>query len=302
MSSHDRLLPLYTTDRPEVHDVIAEMRAVLDAFDDRVLIGEIYLPVDRLVTYYGADLRGAQLPFNFQLLLLDRWDAVSLARIIVAYDAALPPGGWPNWVLGNHDRPRIASRVGAAQARIAAMLLLTLRGTPTVYMGDELGMRDTTIAPDRVRDPAELREPGQGLGRDPERTPFPWTLAPGRGFTTGTPWLPVGDDPPLSAQADDPSSMVSLYRRLIALRRAHPALLAGELTHVTADGGVLSYRRTGGGQTVAVLLNIAQAPTPPITLAGTLLASTHGGPADASVGPSIVLQPDQGVVVLLSTR
>jgi alpha-glucosidase len=165
LPSHDQLLPVYTTDRPEVHQVVAGMRAVVNEFDGRVLIGELYLPIDRLVTYYGMHGDGAQLPFNFQLLLLQDWSAGTIAGIIAQYEAALPPGAWPNWVLGNHDRPRIASRIGTAQARVATMLLLTLRGTPTIFMGDELGMVDTPISSAAVRDPAELREPGKGLGR-----------------------------------------------------------------------------------------------------------------------------------------
>src|SRR5262249_27343576 len=125
------LVPLYTTDRPEVHDVIRRMRMVVDEFANRVLIGEIYLPIERLVAYYGRDLQGLHLPFNFALLSAS-WQARPIARIIEEYEFALPAGGWPNWVLGNHDRPRIASRIGEKQARCAAMLLLTLRGTRPV--------------------------------------------------------------------------------------------------------------------------------------------------------------------------
>ena len=108
-----------------------EMRRVVDEFPDRVLIGEIYLPLQRLVAYYGTDLSGANLPFNFALLSAP-WQARAIAKLIDDYEAALPFGAWPNWVLGNHDRPRIASRIGPAQTRIAPMLLLTLRGTPTM--------------------------------------------------------------------------------------------------------------------------------------------------------------------------
>jgi alpha-glucosidase len=133
---HEKVLPLHSADQPEVHDVIARMRRVIDEFDDRVLIGEIYLPPQRLVAYYGNNLAGAQLPFNFALLSAP-WNARAIEKIIADYEAALPAGAWPNWVLGNHDRPRVASRVGPDQARIAAMLLLTLRGTPTLYYGDE---------------------------------------------------------------------------------------------------------------------------------------------------------------------
>ncbi len=288
-SSHDRLLPLYTADRPEVQDIVARMRAVLDEFDDRVLIGELYLPIDRLVAYYGRDGRGAQMPFNFQLLLLQDWSAPALARLIREYEAALPPGAWPNWVLGNHDRPRIASRLGPAQARVAAMLLLTLRGTPTVYMGEELGMLDTPIPPHEVQDPAERREPGRGLGRDPERTPIPWEPGPGAGFTTGTPWLPICPTPPVSKQDTDPGSMLSLYRRLIALRRAHPALVAGHIDSVAADGPVLTYRRWLDAESLVVFLNTGDRPVR-LALPGTVLLSTHADPGEQ-------LRPDEGVIL-----
>src|SRR5574341_986768 len=106
----------------------------------------------------------------------------------------LPSYAWPNWVLGNHDKPRIATRIGAAQARVAAMLLLTLRGTPTMYYGDEIGMHDVSISPDQVRDPFEKNVPGLGLGRDPARTPMQWCDEDSAGFTNGKPWLPVADD------------------------------------------------------------------------------------------------------------
>ena len=188
-----RLQATYTTDRPETMDIVADMRAVLDEFGDRVLIGEIYLPYERLVAYYGThpDRPGAHLPFNFRLLLVP-WQAGEIMAAITAYEAVLPAHGWPNWVLGNHDQPRLASRVGRAQARVAAMLLLTLRGTPTVYYGEELGMEDVPIPPDLEQDPA--RFDGPNGGRDPERTPMRWDGSPGAGFTTGTPWLPVGGD------------------------------------------------------------------------------------------------------------
>ena len=168
------------------------------------------------MTYYGTQNDGANLPFNFQLLTLQDWSPQSPASLIKTYEAALPPGAWPNWVLGNHDRPRIASRLGPARAPLAAMLLLTLRGTPTICMGEELGMQDTPIPPKAIRDPAEIRQPGQGQGRDPERNPIPWTAGPGAGFTPGFtnahPWLPIGDTTPADAQAEaeDPGSMRTL--------------------------------------------------------------------------------------------
>ena len=142
------------------------------------------------MAYYGVDLSGFHLPFNFHLLSTP-WDARAIAALIESYEAALPEGGWPNWVLGNHDRSRVASRLGPAQARVAAMLLLTLRGTPTIYQGEEIGMTDVPIPPERVQDPWEKRVPGLGLGRDPARIPMLWDTSPNAGFTTGTPWLPL---------------------------------------------------------------------------------------------------------------
>ena len=145
------------------------------------------------------------------------WSAAGIAHIIAEYEAALPAGAWPNWVLGNHDNHRIASRIGTAQARVAAMLLLTLRGTPTIYYGEEIGMEDVAISAAEVQDPYEKRQPGIGVGRDPERTPMQWDGGPGAGFTTGKPWLRLADDHAtrnVAAQATDATSVLALYRRL----------------------------------------------------------------------------------------
>jgi alpha-glucosidase len=299
-SSHDRLIPLYTSDRPEVHAIVAGLRHVLDEYEDRVMIGELYLPIDRLVTYYGPDLNGAQLPFNFQLLT-SPWKADVIARLIVAYEAALPPDGWPNWVLGNHDRPRIASRVGADQARVAAMLLLTLRGTPTIYYGEEIGLADVPIPPAEVRDPAELREPGRGLGRDPERSPMRWDATPGHGFTTATPWLRFGDQAAdVATEAADPASMYNLYRRLIALRRASPALLHGAVSNVRSDGDLLSFERTADNQHLLILLNLGETGRDIAVAAGRILLSTHG--REGLVSGTIALAGSEAVIIALDQR
>ncbi|HEX5724079.1 MAG TPA: alpha-amylase family glycosyl hydrolase, partial [Longimicrobiaceae bacterium] len=141
----DRLLRVHSGDRPEVHEVIARLRRVLDGYGPgRVLLGEIYNSVERLMPYYGRDGGGCHFPYNFQLIRMP-WEARALDAAIRRYESLLPPGAWPNWVLGNHDRHRIASRVGPAQARVAALLLLALHGTPTLYYGDEIGMTDVPI-------------------------------------------------------------------------------------------------------------------------------------------------------------
>ena len=277
---HEKILTQYSTDQPEVHEVIAEMRQVIDEFDARVLIGEIYLPLHRLVAYYGNDLAGAQMPFNFALLST-LWSARSIEQIVADYEKALPAGAWPNWVLGNHDRPRVASRVGAAQARVAAMLLLTLRGTPTLYYGDEIGMHQVAIAPDQVRDPFEKNVPGIGAGRDGCRTPMQWDATPYAGFSTSAPWLPLPDDflqENVTNLDADAQSILSLYRDLIALRKRLPHLMAGDYVPIAAEGDLLLYRRQSDENAVVVALNLGAEPvsiaSETIGLDGEILLST----------------------------
>jgi alpha-glucosidase len=263
MGEMHRVLQLYSTDQPEVHGIAADMRAIADSYSassgsERVLIGEVYLPVEKLMNYYGKDRAGVHLPFNFQLVDA-AWEARSLATLIADYEAALPPGAWPNWVLGNHDRSRVATKRGQSQARVAAMLLLTLRGTPTLYYGDELGLSDVVIPPAQVQDPRELREPGLTLGRDPVRTPMPWDGSGHAGFSTATPWLPLSTDWPsrnVAQMLQQPNSILALYRRLLAARRAHPALSIGDFTLLDADGDVLAYERRYGSERLIVALNL----------------------------------------------
>jgi alpha-glucosidase len=297
----NRLLQTRSTDQPEVMDVIREMRAVLDAYEgDRLLIGEIYLPLDRLVSYYGPKLSGVHLPFNFQLILAP-WKASTVAAMIVEYEAALPEGGWPNWVLGNHDQKRIASRVGEAQARVAAMLLLTLRGTPTIYYGDEIGLLDVPIPPDLAQDPWEMNEPGQGFGRDPARTPMPWDGSRNAGFTDGEPWLPLGEHAcsNVTAQSADARSMLALHRALLRIRRDELALRAGSLRDVEAVGDVLSYKRIAGERSLLVVLNLGDEDATLDVGASRMrsLLSTHlDGEGEEPSGP-IALRPSEGLVL-----
>ena len=304
MQDIDRLLPLHSADRPEAMAVVAAMRAVADEYDARVLIGEIYLPLDRLVGYYGAPgsggADGVHLPFNFHLLLT-AWTAPALHALVGDYEAALPAGAWPNWVLSNHDKPRIAARVGEGQARVAAVLLLTLRGTPTLYQGDELGLAGEPIPPDRIRDPQALREPGVAFNRDEVRQPMPWSDEAQAGFTTGEPWLPLPSDWPTrnaACQRADPRSMLSLHRRLLALRRAHPALALGAITLAPVAGDVLAYARVDGEETLFVALNLGQAAQAVALPAGewTALLSTLEQAATPVAG-TLTLDGDEAVIL-----
>jgi alpha-glucosidase len=300
MAPNMRLLQIRTIDQPGTHVAIQKMRGVADEYPDKVMIGEAYLPIDRLMAYYGADLTGFHLPFNFHLIS-SAWNPQAIASLIEAYEAALPSGGWPNWVLGNHDRSRVASRIGAAQARVAAMLLLTLRGTPTLYQGEEIGMQDVPIPQGLVQDPWERNVPGLGLGRDPVRTPMPWSSDAQGGFTSGRPWLPLNADLGqlnVSTQGADPQSMLSLHRALLRLRRETEALVSGDLKLLAASEHVLAYERRLGDDCVRVLLNMSnQSQTYPAPGSGReLLLSTYLDDAGAEGTPNVLLRADEGLI------
>ncbi len=304
MNPYRRLKPVHTTDLEEVHGVIAGLRRVMDAYDDRVLIGEIYLPVERLAAYYGANLDGAHLPFNFALLEAE-WNARALADLIARYEGSLPEGGWPNWVLGNHDRPRVATRLGPDQARVAAMLLLTLRGTPTLYYGDEIGMTNVPIPPERVQDPWEKNVPGLGLGRDGVRTPMQWDGSESAGFSDVEPWLPLDAAFPevnVAQQRGASHSMFTLHRELLRLRRLHPALSVGAYVPVAVGGGLLLYGREHAGECFLVALNVGDDPAIASIGAeflGHVAVSTLGDRTDDRVAGEVALRPNEGIVVLL---
>jgi alpha-glucosidase len=301
---YQRLLPVYSTDQTQVHGIVSKLRALVDRYADRVLIGEIYLPIEELVRYYGNQ-RGAHLPLNFQLIAVP-WAAAPLAAAIDKYEGSLGERDWPNWVLGNHDQPRVASRIGAEQARVAALLLLSLRGTPTLYYGDELGMYNGSISGAQSRDPQERNEPGQGFGRDPERTPMRWDESPGAGFTRGEPWLPFADPPSanVSAQRADPRSMLSLYRQLLELRQRTPALHSGLYRPLWSHhDNTLGFLRESGAERYLIALNLSGEPRSCVPerlpLQGRLLLSTHLDRAGEALSGRLELRSHEAVIARL---
>jgi alpha-glucosidase len=291
-------------DEPGIHPLMRQLRSVADEFDDRVLLGEIYLPPTELVTFYGTELDELQLPFNFGLLELPSWTADTVHAAVSAYDQALPPQAWPNWVLGNHDRRRVATRVGAAQARVAMMLLLTLRGTPTMYYGDEIGMIDADLPRSAWRDPQGLRG---GPTRDDCRTPMHWDASPLAGFTAGTPWLPM-DEPrgvDVATERDDPASMLALCRALLSLRRDEPALNVGSWQDLGHLGSAMAYVRSSeepDGPRFLVCLNLGDQPSPvpeaATSLRGTILISTLNS-ENLGRFEDRDLAPNEGLVIRL---
>lgn len=300
---YNSLRHIYTANVPAVHGHIRAMRRVLDEYDDRVLIGELD-PID-LMDYYGPALDEIQLPFNFHLLKRP-WEASVVRRIADEYDAGIPPGAWPDWVLGNHDQPRIASRVGVAQARLAQMMLLTLRGTPFCYYGDELGMTDVPIPAERFRDmadldPLEMRR----YSRDPSRTPMRWDAGPNAGFCPPRvePWLPLGPDHTtinVAVEERDPRSILWLFRRLSALRRGEAAIATGAYRSLDAGSdAVFAYERFDGTGRFAIALNFSDRPQRarlPGRI-GEIVLSTELDREGEAPKTEIELRPNEGLVV-----
>ncbi|MBM4028723.1 MAG: DUF3459 domain-containing protein [Planctomycetes bacterium] len=304
MSPYHQLIPAYSGGRPELHEIVGLMRQVTQEFRERVLIGEMYLPVEELVRYYGHESdSGIHLPYNFQLILLP-WQAMDIFAGINTYEASLPAFAWPNWVLGNHDKPRVASRVGPEQAKIAALLLLTLRGTPTMYYGDEIGMEDVNVSDEEAHDPVAKAFPGIRLGRDPERTPMQWSAEPNAGFSTGEPWLPLAADyeeANVERQKQDAGSLLAFYRQLLELRHKEPALQIGRYLPAGQRRNVFAFVREHDETTLLIAVNLggtrARLEIPRhMDVVGEVILGTDPARVGGKVREYVELGPNEGLI------
>ncbi len=304
MSPYSRLVPTYSGGQPELHEIVALMRRVTQEFPERVLVGEMYLPVEELVRYYGRESdSGIHLPYNFQLIVLP-WRAMDIFAGVNAYEASLPSFAWPNWVLGNHDKPRVASRVGPDQVKIAALLLLTLRGTPTMYYGDEIGMEDVNVPADEIRDPVAKAFPGVRLGRDPERTPMQWNAEPNAGFSASEPWLPVAADyeqTNVEKLKQDKDSLLAFYRRLLELRQKEPALQIGHYLPAGQKRNVFAFVREHGETTLLIAVNLggtrARLAVPRhMDVTAEVILGTDPARVGGKIKEYIQLGPDEGII------
>jgi alpha-glucosidase len=295
-----RLKRIFTDDRPDNFQCLEEIRSILDEFDDRVLCGEVQGKIDRIGHFYGEERPRFHLPLNFALLDT-AWDALSIQGTIDAYLNAIPDSAWPSWVIGGHDKHRAASKIGAGQARILAMLTLTLKGTPFFFAGDELGREQVDVPPERMRDPFEKRVSGYGLSRDPERTPMAWDSSEQGGFTSGIPWLPLDEASRQSSVAElekDEHSILHLYRRLISIRRAAPALRTGNYVPLRSQHDILAFERRAVDRMI-IALNIANEPRLfEFRGEGRLLLSTYlDRPANSRVCGSLQLRKNEGIIL-----
>ena len=278
---------VYDRNQEGVHEIFKEMRTVADDSGECVLIGETHGRDTVLAaSCYGAKGDELHMAFNFDFLFRP-WGAKSFRESAERWYAALPEGAWPNFTLSNHDQPRHAWRYRAgaateARARVAAAMLLTIRGTPFLYYGGGAGMTCERLPRAALRDPLGIATwPLRSLGRDPERTPMQWDATENAGFSPGRTWLPVNSDYAsrnASAQKRDPASLLSWYKALIALRRARPELREGAIAFLDAGRDVLAYERaaSGGGRTL-VLLNFA-------SVRRRVAAAATSGPARILVG------------------
>ncbi|MEA3310077.1 MAG: alpha-amylase family glycosyl hydrolase [Chloroflexota bacterium] len=301
-----RLLPVHNMFLPENHARMREIRQVFDEYNERCAIGELWGPLDEWVKYYGEEGDELHLPFNFRLMDGMSWDAQQMRASVDTLEAVLPDFAWPNYVLGNHDRARLATRFGGeAQARLAALLLLTLRGTPTLYYGDELGMPNVDIPPEKVQDPQGINL-GIKRTRDVCRTPMQWDASANAGFSPAgvETWLPLTDDYAtrnVAVQSQDPTSILHLYRRLLAYRRATPALYGGSYTPLdVATQDCYVYLRAEGEEKRLIALNFSAGPrtlTIPTVSSGNVALSTYLDREGAVAGETLELRAYEGVIV-----
>ncbi|EYF07836.1 Maltodextrin glucosidase [Chondromyces apiculatus DSM 436] len=316
---------LHTSDLPETLTFAADLRAVCDSFPGhRFLVGEVFGAPSRLRSYLGGGSAppGLHTVFNFQTLRTPA-NASALRRLLVELERDLPSPYLPTWVLGNHDQIRIMDRLhgDADRMRLLATVQLTARALPFIYYGEELGLRGPPIPLAEALDPLAARyrflpdaaahlltRLGITLNRDPSRAPMPWTAAPGAGFSPPgvTPWRPLHPDHPrvnVATQHDDPTSLLWHYRRLLHLRRAHPALSLGAL--VLREGhphprDLLAYRRQHGTDVVEVWLNASDT-SHGVPLGGPrrALLTTHGAGDDVQLlgDHTLFLRPWEGVLL-----
>ncbi len=305
LQAEDYYSQLHVNDRlhPDLHGVLREINSILGEYDgDRVAIGEVEaVDWSRWAEFYGPGLDEIHLPFAFQLIETP-WEAKALAATVGELEAALPDGAWPILTFGNHDRSRLATRIGREQSRVAAVALLTLRGSPCMLYADELGMLDQVVPPERGRD--TFVQAG-GVSHDPTRTPMPWNGGPNGGFS-GAPeeqlWLPAAADYReinVETQLADPDSILNLYRSLVELRARSEALRLGAYEqHPSSDESCFAYLRSAGSEVKLVALNVSgEERVLDLAERGEVVLSTHRTREGVRVDGSLTLAPNEAVVV-----
>jgi alpha-glucosidase len=292
------MMPAFTQDQANLLPIVEELCRVVNEYPERIIIGENHLPPGRLPSYYQA---GVTHPVNSQLLD-SAWDASAVRRKIDGYEGLLGCGVWPNWVLGSHDNSRVASRLGETRIRAAAMLHLTLRGTPIIYYGEEIGMADVPLTATQLRDPLGRLMPNKGLGRDAQRTPMSWDDSPHSGFSAAPPWLPTSsrnNESHVAKQRDDPHSILNLYHRLLQLRANEPALQRGSYLPDVQTQDAFAYIRRDEHSQFLVAINFTGhiAALESASARGAVQLSTQMDRTGEAVDGKLTLRSNEGIIV-----
>jgi alpha-glucosidase len=296
------MTPAFTQDQAGLSPLMRELVSVVNEYPGRILIGENHLPVERLPAYHAAGLTH---PVNSQLLDVE-WEPASIRRAVDRYEGILPQEHWPNWVLGSHDNPRVATRWGESSVRVAAMFQLTLRGAAIVYYGEELGLPNVGLKYSEQRDPLGRLLPGRDQGRDGQRTPFPWDESPHLGFSSATPWLPSSHrHRQLNAQQqrEDPGSVLTLYRELLRLPGSYRVLRDGHYRPLLQSDEIFAFARENEQDRLLIILNFSghEVAQHLASAKGEIVLSTHLDRRHEIVDGVVKLRANEGVVLTTST-
>ncbi|HEY9288367.1 MAG TPA: alpha-amylase family glycosyl hydrolase [Candidatus Dormibacteraeota bacterium] len=290
---------VYNMERREVHDVLRRWRTLANGYDPpRILLGETYvLDVRTMGRFYGTGDE-LHLAFNFTYIHAP-FNAEVLAEVVAESELVIPDVGWPVWTVSNHDVSRVMSRWCGGderKVRLALLSLLTLRGTPVLYYGDELGLPDTRVGKADLQDPVGKRQ-WPRPGRDPVRTPMPWTPGKGAGFTDADvkPWLPIGDNKARNVedQRQDPNSTLAFVRDVIAARRSSADLRGGSYDQLASPPETWVYRR---GTSAIVALNLSSREVVIPHVRGTVRVATQRDRAGEQVRDELRLAPWEGAI------
>lgn len=304
-SGHGAFIHRYSKQGPNLFKYLNELTLAVDEYEDRRIIFEYYADhqfgdiYEQFRPFYTDIDNSVGLPFNFEGIH-QTWSANSFGEFLTKFQEIMEPGDVPIYCFGNHDQPRIATRYGEQQARLVALMELTLPGLPTIYNGDEIGMVDGEILPHQVQDPSSTEEMG---GRDPQRTPMQWDDSPNAGFTTGEPWLPVASsyrERNVKQQIYDDDSFLTLYTTLLHLRRVDKVLVYGNFELIDIVNDMLVYQRSGDDRCYLVVLNFSNSTSDAKVPYGDILFMTNKHDVEEyNEDGYIRMKPYSGVVIKL---
>ncbi|PIZ62376.1 alpha-amylase [Candidatus Roizmanbacteria bacterium CG_4_10_14_0_2_um_filter_39_13] len=259
-SQYHSLLHIYTLALPETLQMLKKLHAVIDEYEDRFMVCEIYTFLKEIVNLYRIIDRQSFAPFNFSFLSLP-WKAQDQKLFIDEFDEMIGDDYFPTYVLGSHDFPRIVSKLGENQARAAALLQLTLRGIPFIYYGEELGMKNRDIPKEKIKDPIALNTNGTAFGRDPVRTPMQWDNSKHAGFSDVEPWLPLENEfrsRNVATETKDKTSFLNLYKSILKLRNTRKSLTEGKyIPYASKNPDVLGFTRRSHAEETFILANFS---------------------------------------------